>query len=390
MKKSFLLFTFCSISLLYSQTDYKTLHFKSIVADTHNDILTEILKGRGDISSRLTKGHTDLVRLKEGGVDIQVFSVWSDEKYGNGTAYKRANTMIDTLENIIKRNPKKIALVKNPKELQKVLKEKKLAAIIGVEGGHMLEDKMEYLENLYKRGMRYLTLTWNNSTSWATSAKDEELKKDLSHKGLTEFGKKIVRKMNELGVMVDVSHVGEQTFYDVINTSTKPVIASHSAVYKLAPHRRNLKDEQIKAIAKKGGVVFINFYSAFIDTNYNNKISTIRKNHQALVDSIKQQYKNEDDADDVIDSLLIKEYETARPPLSVLIDHIDYVAKLVGADCVGLGSDFDGVESVPQEMDDVTCYPKITRELQKRGYSDKDIAKILGGNFVRVFSEVCK
>jgi membrane dipeptidase len=231
-----------------------------------------------------------------------------------------------------------------------------------------------------------MTLTWNNSTSWATSAADETEKGDsLPFKGLSGFGKKIIRRMNALGVMVDLSHVGERTFWDVIAVTTKPVLVSHSSVYAICPSRRNLSDDQIRAVAKNNGVICVNFYSGFIDSSFQRKAREIRRQHKSLVDSINHSTDDHWKAEMLIDSALDRNYAAARPALSVLIDHIDYIAKLVGTDYVGLGSDFDGIESLPREMDDVTFLPNITRELLKRGYSEKDVRKILGGNVLRVF-----
>jgi len=299
------------------QLDYRTLHFSSLVADTHNDVLLRVMTG-GDISQRTSEGHSDLVRLKEGGVDVQVFSVWMGPEYGMGKAYKRANQMIDSLEALVQRNPERIAIARTAREAADIVKQNKLAAVIGVEGGHQIEDKMEYLDELYKRGMRYMTLTWNNSTSWATSGLDEtKHAESLTHRGLTEFGIKIVQRMNELGVMVDLSHVGEQTFYDAIATSTKPVIASHSCVYSLAPHFRNLKDAEIKALAKNGGVMCINFYSGFLDSTYDRRVSEIRHNHTALSDSVQRISKDEEPAKDIFDSLHAKELADVRAPPSL-------------------------------------------------------------------------
>lgn len=384
-KAKTIFFCLLLMSILAQADDFKKLHEKAIVVDTHNDVLLRAMQGV-DLSVRTTEGHSDLVRLKEGGVDVQIFSVWCGENYGKGRAFNRAIEMIDTLESLVKRNPNKIAFARTPEQIEKNLRQKKISALIGVEGGHMIEDSLLYLDSLAKRGMNYLTLTWNNSTSWATSAADETNKGDsLTHKGLTEHGKKIIRRMNDLGVMVDLSHVGEQTFWDAINTTTKPVIVSHSSVYAICPSRRNLKDDQVKAIAKNNGVICINFYSGFIDSSYEGKAKGIRRQNKSLVDSVNQLYADHYRASNVIDSLLTTQYNTIRPPLSVLIDHIDYIAKLVGVDYVGLGSDFDGIESLPQEMDDVTYLPNITRELLKRGYKEKEIEKILGGNVMRVF-----
>jgi membrane dipeptidase len=379
-----LLAVLCSLPPLLSQ-EYKKIHHEAVVADTHNDVLLRALEGE-DLSQRTTNGHSDVVRLKEGGVDIEFFSVWCGANFGKGTAFKRANQMIDTLEAIIKRSRGEIMLVRSSNDLENALRQKKIAALIGVEGGHMIEDSVEYLDALAKRGMRYLTLTWNNSTSWATSAADETKKEDtLQFKGLTNFGKRIIRRLNELGVMVDLSHVGEQTFWDAIQTTTKPVIVSHSSVYNICPNSRNLKDEQIKAVAKNKGVICVNFYSGFIDSSYQKRVREIRKANRSVVDSINQSNRDHWRAEAAIDSVLAPFYNATRPPLSVLIDHIDYIAKLVGVDYVGLGSDFDGVESLPQEIDDVTFLPNITRELLKRGYNEKEIGKVLGGNVVRVF-----
>ncbi|MEW6061059.1 MAG: dipeptidase [Bacteroidota bacterium] len=370
---------------LLTAKDFKKIHEKAIVVDTHNDVLLRAMEGE-DLSIRTANGHSDVVRLKEGGVDVQIFSVWCGGNFGKGRAFKRAIEMIDTLEAIISRSGGKMLLVKTPKELEKALKQNKIAALIGVEGGHMIEDSLEYLDQLAKRGMRYMTLTWNNSTSWATSAADETKKGDsLESKGLTEFGKKVIRHMNTLGVMVDLSHVGERTFWDAINTTAKPVIVSHSSVYNICPGSRNLKDDQIKAVAKNKGVVCVNFYSGFIDSTYSERVQAVRKENKAIVDSIRNSHQEHYRMEAMIDSALAPKYNEVRPPLSLLIDHIDYIAKLVGVDYVGLGSDFDGIESLPQEMDDVTFLPNITRELLKRGYAEKEVRKILGENVIRVF-----
>ncbi|MEO6136672.1 MAG: dipeptidase [Ginsengibacter sp.] len=313
---------------------------------------------------------------------MQFFSVWSDGNRKNPFAY--ALRQIDSLDAVTKRNPDKIVEVANSKEIYKAVKQHKLAAMFGVEGGHQIEDDLSKLDSLYKRGARYMTLTWNNSTSWASSAYDETFTKDLSHKGLTDFGKQVVHRMNELGMMVDISHVGETTFWDVIKTSTKPIIASHSSVYNLCHHQRNLKDDQIKAIAKNGGVIQINFNSGFLDSTEASKEEIFVQKYKAESDSLKEAGNNEDEIQDYIFWNHKKEAEFLRPPFSLLMQHIEYVIKLVGVDYVGIGSDYDGVESVPLEMDDVTKYPLITKALVEKGYSEKDIDKILGGNLLRV------
>lgn len=385
MKKLLLSFLMLGLNNLYAQNSTH-IHQKAILIDTHNDILSNILITKQDVGRLQSTGNFDLVRAKQGGLDGQIFSIWCGEEYGRGRAFAFANREIDSLYALIHRYPDKITLVHNAEEIKKAVDQHKMAAMIGVEGGHMIEDRMDYIDSLAKRGMNYLTLTWNNSTSWATSARDEVTKKDsLKHLGLTEYGKKIVRHLNDLGVMVDVSHVGERTFYDVIAASKKPVIASHSCAYAIDPNRRNLKDDQLRALAKNGGVVCVNFYSGFVDPTYSPKVAAFLHEHKAELDSLTKVYHDGDLANIRLNAIYKAESDKIRPPLSLLIKHIDYIAKLIGVDHVGIGSDFDGAESYPLGMDSVADYPKITAELLKLGYSEKDIDKILGGNFLRVF-----
>jgi membrane dipeptidase len=229
-----------------------------------------------------------------------------------------------------------------------------------------------------------MTLTWNNNTSWATSAKYETDSSQSARKGLTAFGKQVVQHMNKIGMMVDVSHIGVQTFWDVIHTTTKPVLASHSSVYSICPVPRNLNDDQIKAIAKNGGVIQINFYSGFLDSTFDAKEKAFAMRHKPEKDSLMRSGKNEFFADNALFTKYADEVTNMRAPFQLVIDHIDYIAKLVGADHVGLGSDFDGISFPPQQLDDVTAYPLITKALLEKGYSKSDIEKILGGNFIRM------
>ena len=367
--------------------DYKSLHKKAIVIDTHNDFISTGIEKKVSFDQDL-KGitHSDLKRMKEGGVDIQIFSIFCDENYGNGTAYAFANREIDSLYAYVARNPSNMMIVKTPTELNMAVKEKKLGSMMGVEGGHMIEDRIDYLEALYKRGARYMTLTWNNSTAWASSAADERAKNDLGHPyGLNSFGEQVVRKMNELGMIVDISHVGEKTFYDAIRVTTKPVIASHSCTYTLCPVPRNMTDDQIRALGKNNGVINLNFYSGFVDSTFSAKNNAFIKNHQAEKDSMLKVNPSDFYVNLFIHEKYKEEMDNTRPSIKLLVDHLDHIVKLIGVNHVGLGSDFDGINSAPRELNDVTNMPLITEELMKRGYSKADIFKILGGNFIRVF-----
>ena len=371
MKTKLLLFSFLFIHQVYSQS-YQKIHNKAIVVDTHNDFLMwvtddALVNYRNNelaFDKNLRgKTHTDLTRQKEGGIDVQVFSVFctGDMK----TPFNFANRQIDTLDAVIARHPDKIVKAYTSNELLKAVKQHKLVAMIGVEGGHMIENDLSKLDSLYKRGARYMTLTWNNSTAWATSAYDETFKKDLAQKGLSDFGKQVVHRMNQLGMIVDISHVGEKTFWDVINTTTKPVIASHSSVYNLCNHQRNLKDDQIRAIAKNGGVIQVNFNPPFIDSSFAKKDSMFLQRHKIENDSLVKSGMDEY----VLENYLYRKYKdeanAMRPPLSLLIQHIEYIINLVGIDYVGLGSDFDGINITPQQLDDVSNFPLITKGKDK-------------------------
>ena len=366
---------------------FEDIHSQAIFVDSHNDILLQTME-KGYIIDDDLKGktHSDLDRMKKGGLDVQFFSVWSDGNQIN--PYKFANIQIDSLDAVIKRNPKKIVKVSNTEELLSVVGQNKIAALIGIEGGHQIEDDLNKLDSLYNSGVRYITLTWNNSTKWATSASDETKKDGALNsegkKGLTQFGKEIVNRMNKLGIIIDVSHVGEQTFWDVIANTKKPIIASHSSVYNICPHPRNLKDDQIKAIAKNDGVIQINFSSRFLDSTVGKKEDEFLEKHKSEIDSLKLSGVNEYLAEELMYPKYRQESEELKAPFNLLIDHIEYIIKLVGVDYVGIGSDFDGMVLPPKQLNDVTKYPLITKALLEKGYSEKDIAKILGGNILRV------
>jgi membrane dipeptidase len=381
----FIVLTSCKSSLKNESENnsFKEIHNESILIDTHNDILMKALDKGVMFDQDLTgKTHSDLDRWKKGGLDVQIFSVFSDGGVKN--PYSIANSQMDILDELVLRNSNKIIKVANVKEILKAVKEKKIAAMFGVEGGHMIEDDLLKLEALYKRGARYLSLTHNTAPSWATSAEDETTNPNLPQKGLTDFGIQVVKKMNELGMIIDISHSGDQTFWDVIKITNKPIIASHSSVYTLVANRRNLKDDQIKAIAKNGGVIMVNFHPGFIDDSFDGKERDFLEKYAIEVDSLIKSGMDQWNTIDYLYKKYATESEIMRPPLSKLIDHIEYIVKLVGVDYVGIGSDFDGINLTPLQLDDVTNYPIITKVLVEKGYSIEDLAKILGSNFLRV------
>lgn len=365
--------------------EFRHLHSAAVVIDAHNDVVQRILKGE-DISRSTNHGHSDLPRFRESGIDVQIFSIWVPPQSTNHSYYDQANWQIDSLQNFVRRNPAEAEFAGSSSDIGKNVKNGKFTVMLGLEGGHPIENDLRKLEHFYNRGVRYLTLTWNNSTNWATSASDEEAGNGKIHKkGLSAFGIKVVNKMNKLGMIIDVSHLGEKSFWDVIKATRKPVIASHSCAWSLCPNRRNLKDDQIEAIAKSGGVVFLNFAPFFIDSTFARKEKAILARNKTLIDSITN-LKTEN-TEELIHNALSGEYLKIRPSLSQLVDHIDYMVKLAGADHVGLGSDFDGISVTPKDLDDVTYYPNITKELVHRGYTEIEIRKILGENFIRVLNE---
>jgi membrane dipeptidase len=276
-------------------------------------------------------------------------------------------------------------------DIERAHRERKLAALLGVEGGHSIENDIHLLRDFYRLGVRYMTLTWSNTNEWADSSGDINNPKIEHHNGLTEGGKQIVLEMNRLGMLVDVSHVADKTFYDTIALTKAPIIASHSAARALTNHPRNMTDDMLRAVAKNGGVVQVNFYNAFIDETYRKAAEAQSKDRDAAVKAYTDQLKAAGKTVTYLDADRIEREWAAkvpRPPLSSLIDHIDHIAKVAGIDHVGLGSDFDGVSgATPQGIDSAADLPRITQALLDRGYSADDIRKILGGNLLRVFRE---
>ena len=358
---------------------------QAIVVDTHNDILSMMTDDNYELGvSSVGKYHTDIARMKQGGLTAEFFSVYIDRSYArDGGSARRALDMIDYVYRAAERYPNDLMMSFSTADIRRAKKQKKIAALMGIEGGHAIEDSLMALRDFYRLGIRYMTLTHNNTNNWADSCCDT-----ATHNGLSDFGKDVIREMNRIGMLVDVSHVSDKTMSDVFDTSTAPVIASHSSARALGDRTRNIPDDLLRRFAKNGGVVMVNFYPGFIDKNV---IAATKERDARLkpqVDQLRETFKdNPKQLEEEINKLQAT-IPLPVTPLSVLIDHFDHIAKVAGVDHVGIGSDFDGIPSVPVGVEDISKLPNITYELLKRGYSEKDVKKILGDNFMRAFAEV--
>jgi membrane dipeptidase len=353
------------------------IYREAIVVDVHNDMPSKMIDDGYNADVRHTpgfakdQGETDLPRLMESGLTAVFLSAWVDpEKYTFTTpdqSWRHVQVYLDTIHAFVNRHPDRLVQATTASQVRAAKSQGKVAILIGVEGGHAIENSIDNLRELYRRGVRYMTLTWNNGTPWSGAAAGLN---GTRSGGLTDHGRAIVREMNRLGMLVDISHVSDSTFFDAVATSTAPVIASHSSARALNGHRRNMSDDQLRAVARNGGVVNVNFYSAFIDPAFLAKADSIEKNLPPAAQPVALQ-------------------ALPRPRLSILLDHFDHIAKVAGVDHVGLGSDFDGVSGLlPAGMDDVTRLPLIAQGLLDRGYSATDVKKILGGNMMRVMEQV--
>jgi membrane dipeptidase len=363
------------------------------VIDTHADTTQRLLDENFDLAKPPAgdKGNLDFAKAKAGNLGAEFFSIWVEPKEFKGQYAHRTLALIDAVYQQAAKHPDKMVMVFSTAGMDFAHREHKLAALLGIEGGHSIENDIGLLRDYYHLGVRYMTLTWSNTNEWADSSGDITDNSIQHHNGLTEFGKDVVYEMNRLGMMVDVSHVSDKTFYDTLLASRAPVIASHSSARALTNHPRNMTDDMLRAVARGGGVVMVNFYSAFVDEAWRKAYDEQAKDRNAAIDAVAAKYK---DADSVTryreTDKVAKEWaaKIPRPPFDDIIDHIDHVAKVAGIDHVGLGSDFDGTPSMPEGMDSAADLPKITEALLKRGYTPAQIRKILGGNLMRVFREV--
>ena len=375
-----------------SSNDAGAIHQRAIAVDMHADTAQRLVDENVDLNQRLTDGHFDAVRAREGGLDAQFFSIWVEPHLfggGGAGAMKRADIQIEAVRNLAAKHPETWEVAITAADVRRVAASGKIAALMGLEGGYAIDEKIENVKRYYDLGVRYMSPAWSVSTSWAGSSGDAA----GETRGLNEFGKQVIHEMNRLGMMIDVSHVSDKTFWDIVNTSTEPVVATHSGCRAIADVPRNLTDEMIRALAKTGGVINVIFYPEHIEPGWSEQKKRVDAEIAPQV-----QRASEEEPGDVAqkklarDRVRTEEYLKRLPPVRVarIADHIDHIVKLVGVDHVGIGSDFDGVQAVPADMKSVADLPNLTKELLKRGYSEADIEKILGGNMLRVMDETIR
>jgi membrane dipeptidase len=361
------------------------LHFSSIVLDTHDDTTQRFFTNSYDIAKRNPDGHIDIPRMREGGMNAIFFSIWIDGRVMGPQAVQKALDQMDAVRENVRKNSKEIVLARTAEDVRRAHKDGKIAALMGVEGGHMIGNDIRMVRIFADLGVRYMTLSHFYNDEWADSSTDKP-----AHNGLTDFGKDIVREMNRQGMLVDISHVSDKTFYDALEISKAPLIASHSSCRALCNHVRDMSDDMIKALASKGGVIQINYEKSFIDQAYKDAYD---KETGGVVQHLSELTKNCNNDEACISREMAKiqaklTAEGKLPHVSWerIVDHIDHAVKLAGADHVGLGSDFDGAD-MPEGMEDASKLPKITEALLRKGYSDTDVRKILGENTLRIIEQ---
>jgi membrane dipeptidase len=372
----------------------RQIHDSALIVDTHADTPQRFLDEGYDIGSADPNdiGHISLEKARRGNLGAEFFSIWVDPQTTQGNYARHSFDLIDSVYEQAAHHPDRMMMAFSTDDIQRAHRQHKLAALMGIEGGHSIENDIHLLRDFYRLGVRYMTLCWSNTNEWADSSGDIDDPKVQHHNGLTDFGKQVVLEMNRLGMMVDISHVADKTFWDAIATTKAPVIASHSSARALVNAPRNMTDDMLKAVAKNDGVIQVNFFNGFDDETFRKTLDAQAKDHTAAIQKFVDEQKAQGKPVDYVQVDRIEREWMAkipRPPLKSLIDHIDHIAKVAGVDHVGLGSDFDGVSgATPQGIDSAADLPKITQALLERGYSAEDIAKILGGNLMRVFREV--
>ncbi len=378
-----------------SQSDegWRAIHNSAIIIDTHADTPGRFVDENFDLAQDAGTGYLDFDKIKAGNLGAQFFSIWVEPQGNKGHEAKRALDMIDSVYEQARRHPDQMMMAFSTDDILRAHREHKLAALLGVEGGHAIEGDIRILRDYYRLGVRYMTLTWSNTNDIGDSSGDISDKNIQHHGGLTPFGREVVAEMNRMGMMVDISHVADATFYQALELSRAPVIASHSSSRALTSAPRNMTDDMLRALAAKNGVAQANFYCAFVSQKYLDTANQLRAQHDPDYLKVQELFVKPQTPETVKELAEAKARlapKLPRPPLSDLIDHIDHMVKVAGVDHVGLGSDFDGIDCSPQGLDSAADLPKITQALYQRGYSAADLDKILGGNLLRVFGEVEK
>src|SRR6202035_4293221 len=391
-----LVLAFASISLLFVAAlalsavsvseKARKLHFSSIVVDTHDDTTQRFLDGKFDLGERTNTGSIDIPRMKEGGLNAIFFSIWIPSKVTGPEAVRRALQQIDEVGEQVRKHPRDIVLATTAAEIREAKKKGQIAALMGVEGGHMINSDLAVLRKFAALGVRYMTLTHSGNDEWADSSTDKAV-----HNGLTDFGKDAVREMNRLGVMVDISHVSDKTFYDALEVSKAPLIASHSSCRAICDAPRNMTDQMIKDLAAKGGVIQINYHVGFLSQEFRDAEKADPELNKAIAAEVANRCGDKEGCQLIEGEKITREYvekgKLPRVEWTKIIEHIDHAVKVGGVDHVGLGSDFDGA-NMPYGMEDALHLPQITNALLAKGYSAGDIQKVLGGNTLRVMEQV--
>ncbi len=370
------------------------IHKRAIIIDGHNDIPSPMVDEDFDLGTNSVGKfhkdgdpfHTDLQRFKQSGITGEFFSIYvSGSSLKTGGAMRRAMDLIDATMREVEKYPNQLTACTTAAEIRRAKKQNKVCALMGIEGGYVIENSLYALRNFYRLGIRYMTLTHNVTHDWADAHRDEP-----KNNGLSDFGKEVVREMNRLGMLVDISHVSEKTMSDVLDVSTAPIIASHSSARGIANHTRNVPDNILKRVAQNGGVIMINFYPAFLDEKYNADDNERSTRLKPQIDQLREQYKNDQQSYNEAERKLLSANPINVPSYTRIVDHIDHIKNVAGIDYVGIGSDYDGVPLLPQGMNGMEDLSLVTYEMLKRGYSEQDVRKVLGENFMRAFAQAEK
>lgn len=361
---------------------------RAIIIDTHADTPQMMLDEGYDLADPASPYMISIPKMRRGHLGAEFFSIWVPVDWPSQDVVHRALDLIDVVNVQVARHSETLGLARSAEDVVRLHREHKIAILMGLEGGHIIIDDLRVLDNFYRLGVRYMTLTHTKDTDWADSSGDKPL-----HNGLTPFGRSVVERMNRLGMMVDISHVSDKTFYDAVAVSRAPVIASHSSCRALCDAPRDMTDDMIRALAKNGGVIDINYYSGFVDSAFHAAQDKISKQVDAAVEAARKEYAQKGKRLTYAEENVIRrkmEANLPKPSYQEIADHIDHAVKVGGIDHVGLGSDFDGVDAIPRGMEDVSQLPNLVAELARRGYSEEDLDKILGGNVLRVMREVAR